>query len=293
MCLFVSSLPQPLIKGFRVGLSLAPGFHADKMLHVGFRMHLVIIMFAWLSVQRRCLVVQGDLLESSISSERWAQMFVGTVCGRVLGLGSTPRLLRLRIRTRTTRIRILYIRAAANKDSSLGEDYVSRLLRERPSQVEPKYLIGDELYTLREKQRLETPLWKRAVETVQNRFAKVGSETPSQPEDEIPVPSKKSDANERQKQVFLSDLLREYRGNLYVPEEAFSGHVSELEEFNRLLDVLPEMTFESFLKAMNAQQVEMLTSRGHASPRGEFVYYDFIVDLKSIPGEQHLQRRHW
>jgi hypothetical protein len=121
----------------------------------------------------------------------------------------------------------------------------------------------------------------------------VGSETPSQPEDEIPVPSKGSDANERDKQVYLSDLLREYRGNLYVPEEAFSGHVSELEEFNRLLDVLPEMTFESFLKAMNAQQVEMLTSRGHASPRGEFVYYDFIVDLKSIPGEQHLQRRHW
>jgi hypothetical protein len=154
-------------------------------------------------------------------------------------------------------------------------------------------LIGDELLTLREKQRLETPLWKRAVETVQNQFAKVGSETPSQPEDEIPVPSKKSDANEHDKQVFLSDLLREYRGNLYVPEEAFSGHVSELEEFNRLLDVLPEMTFESFLKAMNAQQVEMLTSRGHASPRGEFVYYDFIVDLKSIPGEQHLQRRHW
>ncbi|KAH9568473.1 hypothetical protein CY35_03G078700 [Sphagnum magellanicum] len=215
------------------------------------------------------------------------------VCGRVLGLGSTPRLLRLRIKTRTTRIRILYVRAAANKDSSLGEDYVSRLLRERPSQVEPKYLIGDELYTLREKQRLETPLWKRAVETVQNQFAKVGSETPSQPEDEIPVPSKGSDANERDKQVYLSDLLREYRGNLYVPEEAFSGHVSELEEFNRLLDVLPEMTFESFLKAMNAQQVEMLTSRGHASPRGEFVYYDFIVDLKSIPGEQHLQRRHW
>jgi hypothetical protein len=38
LCLFVSSLPQPLIKGFRVGLSLAPGFHVDKMLHVGFRM---------------------------------------------------------------------------------------------------------------------------------------------------------------------------------------------------------------------------------------------------------------
>lgn len=213
--------------------------------------------------------------------------------GRGLGLSATSRL-RLRLRTRTSinRYRNACICSASTQEYP-EEDYVSKVLRERPSQLEPKYLVGDKYYTLRELQRKQTPNWRRAAEAFRSIIVSPEPKTTSLTGADDELSSRESDAAAVAKSVYLSDLLREFRGDLYVPEEAFEGHTWELKEFNYCLESLPEMALEDFLRAKNSEQVEMLVSRGIASPNGSTSYYDFIVKLKSMPGEQGLHCTQW
>ena len=51
------------------------------------------------------------------------------------------------------------------------------------------------------------------------------------------------------------------------------------------------MRLEDLLKVMEANQIEMLTSRAVQNPEGVYVYRDFIIDLKGFPAEKRLQSK--
>lgn len=159
------------------------------------------------------------------------------------------------------------------------DDFVTRVLKENPSQVEPKFLIGDKLYTLKEKENLcyKSGDSDDGLFGLFKRFSKKNGEEA--------VGSRNENED-----VYLKDLLREYRGKLYVPEQVFGQNVSEEEEFNRNVDGLPRMSLEDFLKAMRSDKVKMLR---FVEENGASWFRDFVVELKEIPGDKSLQRTKW
>ncbi|KAL3680757.1 hypothetical protein R1sor_023713 [Riccia sorocarpa] len=202
------------------------------------------------------------------------------------------------------------------QDETLEGDLITRILTEKPSQVEQKYKVGDEFYTLKQKMHLQTPLWKKALSAIgstdfsryfgttreEEQIHEEGAErstpdqeagTTSASEESVDSKPLESLAKETASTVYLSDLLRQYKGDLFVPEEAFADRKSELQAFNKELESLPEMTFDDFWKTMKANQVELLTSRGISTPRGGYVYWDFVVQLKDIPGDKTLHHTRW
>ncbi|KAK4262913.1 hypothetical protein QN277_028405 [Acacia crassicarpa] len=174
---------------------------------------------------------------------------------------------------------------AGEHGDAAGEDFVSRVLKENPSQVEPKYLIGDKFYTLKEKERLSKKLNSGFLEILAKRL-----NLKTQKEEE---------ASEVQNQVlsgrdsvYLKDLLREYKGKLYVPEQIFGKKLSEEEEFDQNLQSLPKMSSEEFRKYMDYDKIKLLTSKEDTSLFSNGCR-DFIVDLKEIPGDKSLHRTKW
>lgn len=93
--------------------------------------------------------------------------------------------------------------------------------------------------------------------------------------------------------VYLKDILREYRGKLYVPEQIFGTKLSEEEEFDKNLEALPRMSFEEFQKAMKSDKVKLLTSQEDNGVSYVNGYRDLIVELKEIPGDKRLHRTKW
>lgn len=158
---------------------------------------------------------------------------------------------------------------------------MSRLLKENPSQLEPKYLIGQRLYTLKEKENLSKKKDQGVLRSLAEKLNLSGK------------PKKESGHKNEPENVYLKDLLREYKGKLYVPEQVFGSELSEEEEFHRNVENLPKMSIEDFRKYMKCDQVRLLTSKevgGVAYANG---YRDFVVDLKEIPGDKSLQRTKW
>uniref|UniRef100_A0A2P2LEW1 AAA+ ATPase domain-containing protein n=1 Tax=Rhizophora mucronata TaxID=61149 RepID=A0A2P2LEW1_RHIMU len=161
-------------------------------------------------------------------------------------------------------------------------DFVARVLRENPSQVEPRYLIGDKFYTFKEKQKLSE---NHNVGFIEFLIKKLNFK-----------PKSKKERNESQNEseaVYLKDILRDHKGKLYVPEQVFGAELSEEEEFHKNLEELPKMSVEDFAKAMKNDKVKLLTSKGVVGSTYGIGYRDFIVDLKEIPGEKRLQRTKW
>ncbi|CAA7037394.1 unnamed protein product [Microthlaspi erraticum] len=161
-----------------------------------------------------------------------------------------------------------------------ADDFVTRVLKENPSQVETRYRVGDKLYNLKEREDLSKG---GGNATVAFEFIKRKFDSKTKESSEI--------GNES---VYLSDLLREYKGKLYVPEQVFGPALSEEEEFEKNVKDLPKMSLEDFRKAMKNDKLKLLTSKEEASG----VPYtnasrDFIVDLKEIPGVKSLQRTKW
>ncbi|KAL2621719.1 hypothetical protein R1flu_001924 [Riccia fluitans] len=206
------------------------------------------------------------------------------------------------------------------QDETLEGDLITRILTEKPSQVEQKYKVGDEFYTLKQKMQLQTPLWKKALSAIASTdFSRYFGTAEGQRKDSVEIRDESSERAAPEQEagttpvreesvdsklsvpsgedtantVYLSDLLRQHSGNLFVPEEVFSERISEVQGFNKELESLPEMTFDDYWKAMKANQVELLTSRGIATPSGGYVYWDFVVQLKDIPGEETLHRTRW
>lgn len=187
--------------------------------------------------------------------------------------------------------------------SGSEDDYITKLLTESPTQVESKYLVNDRLYTLKELRKIEAPIWKGASDALWSNVVQPLLERQRAKEKEAAVlpPPKEAIADlarteleaelESSKPVYLKDLLRAFQGNLYVPEEAFESQAEELQEYNRQLESLPEMSFEEFLRAARAGEVDVLVSRGIFTLEGKHEYYDFLVQLKSVPGEAVLQSR--
>lgn len=179
-----------------------------------------------------------------------------------------------------------------------GVDFTTQVLKSIPSQVEPKYLVGGKLYTLREKELLKVSFWKKIASALklQNPTGIIKNQKQTSHEQSCEAPDqgeyKQDQSLNSNKSVYLSDLLREYKGELYVPEEAFKEPTPDLDSFQRNILTLPIMTFEHFLKAVKANQVTLLTSRGILGSR-KYVYHDFIVSLKDIPGEESLHRTKW
>lgn len=234
----------------------------------------------------------------------------GALRGGILGLGSVQK---LQLRTRVVRSRSRRRRAGrlgcgvvASAGAAEEEDYITKLLTETPSQVESKYLVGDRLYTLKELRKVEAPIWKGATDALWANVVQPLLERRRAAEEEeaaavVPPPAedvaaelagnKEGVESSKPDGVYLNDLLRGFKGNLYVPEEVFESRADELDEYNRQLELLPEMGFEEFLRAARAGEVDMLVSRGVTTPEGKHSYYDFLVELKSVPGEAELQSR--
>ncbi|KAG0564941.1 hypothetical protein KC19_8G151400 [Ceratodon purpureus] len=227
------------------------------------------------------------------------------VRGGILGLGSVQRLqLRTRVarvRSRRRRGRLGCVVASAGGEE---EDFITKLLTETPSQVESKYLVGDRLYTLKELRKAEEPIWKGATDALWSNVVQPLVERRRDVVDEedvteasaVPPPEeaivKLADEEEKPRDgVYLNDLLRGFKGNLYVPEEIFESQADELDEYTHQLESLPQMSFEEFLRAARAREVDMLVSRGVTNPEGKHDYYDFLVELKSVPGETDLHAR--
>ncbi|CAF2071279.1 unnamed protein product [Brassica napus] len=162
-----------------------------------------------------------------------------------------------------------------------GDDFVTRVLKENPSQVEPRYRVNGKLYNPKEREDLS-----KGGEARRGAFEFIKRKTENEKEKE-----RGEVVNES---VYLSDILREYKGKLYVPEQVFGQELSEEEEFEKNVKELPKMSLEDFRKAMENDKVKLLTSKEEASGVSySGGYRDFIVDLKEIPGVKSLQRTKW
>lgn len=168
----------------------------------------------------------------------------------------------------------VFCKSSSNSDA---DDFVKRVLEENPSQVPPKYLIGNKLYTSQQKhnlgQKSNEGLFDFLLKSLKNNS------------------QRKSDGlfEERDDSVYLNDLLKEYKGKLYVPEQIFGTPLSEEEEFNENLKTLPKMSVEDFTKALSKDKIKLVTSKEDYG----YGYRDYIVDLKEIPGDKRLQATKW
>lgn len=160
---------------------------------------------------------------------------------------------------------------------------MARVLKENPSQIEPRYLVGDKFYTLKEKERLGKNSNVGFVELLAKRlnFSKLKNERIEG----------QSDGGVKDDAVYLKDILREYKGKLYVPEQIFGTELPEEEQFEKSLEELPRMSYEDFLKAVKSEKVKLLTSKEVAGT--SYGVSDYIVDLKEIPGQKSLHRTKW
>ncbi|KAL8063962.1 hypothetical protein ABFX02_01G060400 [Erythranthe guttata] len=195
-----------------------------------------------------------------------------------------------------SRPRVLLLpRAASNPKPSVNsgagdEDFVTKVLRENPSQIEPKYLVGNKLYTLKEKENLgKRGLNERVAGILQRlNLKEVVSKGGGK---------ESGDAGNFAKpkgEVYLNDLLREYKGKLYVPEQVFGANLSEEEEFRKNANELPRMSYDDFRKYVKSDTVKLVTFKEDGGVSyGNYGYRDFLVDLKDIPGDKSLHRTKW
>lgn len=166
------------------------------------------------------------------------------------------------------------------------DDFVTRVLKENPSQVEPKYRIGKKFYTLKEKEDLSKISKLNFIELLSKRLN-------LKPKSKKESEEGRNETGVGDKAVYLKDILREHRGKLYVPEQIFGTTFSEEEMFDRDLELLPRMSFENFQKALRSDKVKSLTSKENTSVPYGNRYRNFIVELKEIPGVKRLHRTKW
>ncbi|XP_076951086.1 putative inactive ATP-dependent zinc metalloprotease FTSHI 1, chloroplastic [Bidens hawaiensis] len=159
-----------------------------------------------------------------------------------------------------------------SSSNTTQDDFVTRVLKDNPSQIEPRYKIGDKLYTLKEKENLGKNNYDGSKK-LNNNKNRSGNEV------------------DYSKDVHLNDILRKFKGKLYVPEQIFVEELSEEDEFDREFELLPRMSFDDLQKAIKSDKITFITFKDDdrvASGRK-----DFIVELKEIPGDKNLQRTKW
>lgn len=166
-------------------------------------------------------------------------------------------------------------------DSSTQDDFVTRVLKENPCQVEPRYKIGDKLYTLKAKEDLGKKSYNGNVASeILKRLNLKGSSN-----------NRSGDGVDYSKDVYLNDILRKFKGKLYVPEQVFVEESSEEAKFDGEFELLPRMNFEDLQRAVKTDMIKFLTFKEEdGDAHGQ---KDFIVELKEIPGDKNLQRTKW
>ncbi|KAK6117499.1 hypothetical protein DH2020_048756 [Rehmannia glutinosa] len=190
--------------------------------------------------------------------------------------------------------RVLLPKASSNAKPSVNsgagdEDFVTRVLRENPSQIEPKYLVGNKLYTLKEKESLSRKGFNEKVSEILKILNLKALVKESDKES-----GNASNFVKPEGEVYLKDLLREYKGKLYVPEQVFGANLSEEEEFEKNVKELPRMSYEDFQKYMNSEKIKLVSFKEDSGVSyGNSWYRDFVVDLKEIPGDKSLHRTKW
>ncbi|XP_071730660.1 probable inactive ATP-dependent zinc metalloprotease FTSHI 1, chloroplastic isoform X2 [Rutidosis leptorrhynchoides] len=170
---------------------------------------------------------------------------------------------------------------SSDSSSSTQDDFVTRVLKENPCQVEPKYKIGDKLYTLKEKEDLGKKGYdgNGALEIIKKLNLRGVYK------------NENNDGVNHSNDVYLNDILRKFKGKLYVPEQIFVEDLSEEEEFDREFESLPRMSYDDLQKVMKTGMIKFLTFKEDDGVVNG--YKDFIVDLKEIPGDKNLQKTKW
>ncbi|KAL8262477.1 hypothetical protein R6Q59_023826 [Mikania micrantha] len=165
--------------------------------------------------------------------------------------------------------------------TSVQDDFVTRVLKENPSQVEPKYKIGDKLYTLKEKENLGKKGYdgNGALDIIKRLNLKGLNDNRSR------------DGVDYSQDVHLNDILRKFKGKLYVPEQIFVEELSEEAEFNREFELLPRMSFDDLQKTVRTNMTKFMTFKD--DDKVAYGHKDLIVELKEIPGDKNLQRTKW
>ncbi|KAK6158426.1 hypothetical protein DH2020_005740 [Rehmannia glutinosa] len=190
--------------------------------------------------------------------------------------------------------RVLLPKASSNAKPSVNsgagdEDFVTRVLRENPSQIEPKYLIGNKLYTLKEKESLSRKGFNEKVSEILKILNLKALVKENDKES-----GNASNFVKPEGEVYLKDLLKEYKGKLYVPEQVFGANLSEEEEFEKNVKELPRMSYDDFQKYMNSEKIKLVSFKEDSGfSYGNSWYRDFVVDLKEIPGDKSLHRTKW
>ncbi|XP_057520581.1 probable inactive ATP-dependent zinc metalloprotease FTSHI 1, chloroplastic [Amaranthus tricolor] len=174
----------------------------------------------------------------------------------------------------------------ADTANSNSEDFVTRVLKENPSQVEPRFLVGGEVYTSTEVQKLKNKKTGfRSLEVLRRLNLK----------DKARV-NEKFEENGGEKMVgnvYLKDILREFRGKLYVPEQIFGVDLSEEEEFDKKFETLPKLSYEEFMNFLRRDKVKLLVLKENNGLESEDGMRDFIVELKESVGDKSLHRNEW
>lgn len=171
-------------------------------------------------------------------------------------------------------------------NSSANDDFVTRVLKENPHQLEPRFRVGDAVYTSTERERLKNKSFDFGAFRILKRLNLKEKVTTSEGSEKIG--DEKVEGN-----VYLKDILREYKGNLYVPEQMFQANLSEGEKFDQNFETLPKMSYEEFVKFMDSDKVKSLTLKEQSGVISGVGFKDFIVELKEIPGDKSLHRTKW
>ncbi|KAD2394496.1 hypothetical protein E3N88_41473 [Mikania micrantha] len=80
--------------------------------------------------------------------------------------------------------------------------------------------------------------------------------------------------------VHLNDILRKFKGKLYVPEQIFVEELSEEAEFDREFELLPRMSFDDLQKTVRTNMIKFMTFKD--DDKVAYVHKDLIVELKEI-----------
>ncbi|CAI9772646.1 unnamed protein product [Fraxinus pennsylvanica] len=173
-----------------------------------------------------------------------------------------------------------------DESDDLSDDFVNRVLRANPSRVEPKYLTGNRLYTQKEKDDLtKNGFGYRFFKTLRRLNSKVlVSENDKESGEE-------GNLVKSEGEVYLPDILREYKGKLYVPKQIFSSSLSEEEEFGKNVEELPKLSYNGFQKYLESDQVKLLSFKEDSGI--SYGYRYFVVDLKEIPGGKSFHKTKW
>ncbi|KAD2394491.1 hypothetical protein E3N88_41468 [Mikania micrantha] len=159
---------------------------------------------------------------------------------------------------------------SSDSATSVQDDFVTRVLKENPSQVEPKYKVGDKLYTLKEKENLGKKGYdgNGALEIIKRLNLKGLKDNRSR------------DGVDYSQDVHLNDILRKFKGKLYVPEQIFVEELSEEAEFDREFELLPRMSFDDLQKTVRTNMIKFMTFKD--DDKVAYVHKDLIVELKEI-----------